>query len=179
MRSRRFAVAVLVTVAAALAVAVPAAGKDGVRATLITAFPVDAAAGARLDVSWQLRYVTEDGRGRPFGANGVFVRLPSATGAPAESGWAPSGSYEDGVYAATVVVPEGWIGEVEIGLRGFTSGAAGSRTADMLFPITNDPPLRPAVEGRAGTDSASWPFALAGSLLWLLAVPAVALRRRR
>ncbi|HET7857009.1 MAG TPA: hypothetical protein VFL41_11190 [Gaiellaceae bacterium] len=173
----RSAVVVLAIAAAALTAAPPLAAKDGVRATLITPFPVAAASGDRIDVTWRLRYVTEGGGSRPFGANGVFVRLPSVTGARAETGWAPSGSHESGVYRASVVVPKGWIGEVEIGLRGFTSGARGSRTADVLFSITNDPPLRPAIDRQASADSRRWPFALAGLLL-LLTVPVVLLRRR-
>jgi hypothetical protein len=69
----------------------------------------------------------------------VFVRLLSASGAGAETGYAPSGGYTSGEYTATVVVPKGGIGDVKIGLRGFTSGANGTHNADMLFPIVNDP----------------------------------------
>jgi hypothetical protein len=136
MRLRRLALGFAGVVAAALVVALPVGAKEGVKATLTTRIPLDAPAGTRLRVSWTLAYPAENGRRKPFGAGGVFVRLRSASGAKAETGFTPSGAYTTGEYTATVVVPEGGIGDVQIGLRGFADGV---RPADMLFPITNDP----------------------------------------
>jgi hypothetical protein len=134
MRLRRIALGALGTTAVALVVVLPAVGKEGVKATLRTSIPLNASAGTRLKVTWTLTYA--DGkRRRPFGANGVFVRLLSASGARAETGVAPTGTHAGGSYSATVVVPKGGIGDVEIGLHGFMNG----RPGDMLFPITNDP----------------------------------------
>ena len=136
---RLVTLSLVVAALAAGAAAVPAAGKDGVRATLATRVPLAADQGARLRVAWTLTYADEGGAGKPFGANGVFVRLVSASGAPAQTGFAPTGSHAGGRYAATVLVPRGGIGDVEIGLVGMSSGEGGTRRADMLFPITNDP----------------------------------------
>jgi hypothetical protein len=159
---------VLATAAAALVAALPAAGKEGVQATLLTRIPLDAPAGTRLEVAWRLTY-REHGRRRPFGANGVFVRLESAAGASAETGLT-SGT---GDYRATVVVPEGGIGDVQIGVRGWTSGPSGTHESDALFPITNDP-----LPGAARSDR-GWPSWIVVLVAAPLAVLAVLLVRQR
>jgi hypothetical protein len=165
---RRFALANLAAAAVALVAALPAAGKEGVRATLLTSIPLDAPAGTRLHVAWRLTYL-DHGRRRGFGASGVFVRLRSAAGATAETGFASG----HGDYRATVVVPEGGIGDVQIGLRGWTSGPAGTRESDALFPITNDP-LPGTVRSRGG-----WPRWIVVLLAAPLAVLAVLVVRQR
>jgi hypothetical protein len=166
---RRFALAALATAATALVAALPAAGKEGVEATLLTRIPLDAPAGTRLEVAWRLSY-RDHGRRRPFGAGGVFVRLRSAAGAGAETGFA-SGT---GNYRATVVVPKGGIGDVQIGLQGWTSGPGGTRESDLLFPITNDP-LPGAVRSHAGWPR--WIIVLVAAPLTVLAVLVVRQRR--
>ncbi len=123
---------VLVAVAAAVLVgALPAAAKEGVKATLTTKIPLDAAPGTEVAVGWTLAYLDEAGRRQPFGAGEVFVRLLSASGARAETTFVDG----SGEFTANVAVPEGGIGDVRIGLRGYSDG----RPSDMLFPITNDP----------------------------------------
>ena len=136
---RRVAVSLVVTALAAALSAFPAAGKEGVEATLASHVPLDAEPGARLTIRWTLAYFDEERKRRPFGANGVFVRLVSMTGARAETGLAPIGAHSAGEYAANVVVPKGGIGDIEIGLRGVASGPGGTKSSDLLFPITNDP----------------------------------------
>jgi hypothetical protein len=179
---RAVTIAALVLAAAAFAV-VPAAAKDGVHATLTTKVPLDAKPGSRLEVGWRLGYV-EEGKRRPFGALGVFVRLRSASGAPDATGFAGEDS---GNFVATVVVPRGGIGDVQIGLRGYTSGAYGSGRSDLLFPITNDPlpgvpraassPPAPPTREPAEGGTKGWMFVVAAGLL--LMIGATALTRRR
>jgi hypothetical protein len=166
---RRFALAALAAAAAALVAALPAAGKEGVEATLVTRIPLDAPAGKRLEVGWTLTYL-DHGQRRRFSASGVFVRLRSATGAGAETGFT-SGT---GQYRATVVVPKGGIGDVQIGLRGWTNDAAGTHESDALFPITNDP-LPGAARSRDGWPR--WLLVLVAAPLAVLAVLAVRQRR--
>ena len=146
---RRFALVALATAATALVAALPAAGKERVAATLLTRIPLDAPAGTRLEVAWRLTYL-DHGRRRAFGAGGVFIRLTS-TGGSAETEFASG----EGDYRATVVVPKGGIGDVQIGLQGWTSGPSGTRESDLLFPITNDP-LPGAARSEAGWPS--WIF---------------------
>jgi hypothetical protein len=153
----------------ALVAALPAAGKEGVKATLLTRIPLDAPAGKRLEVAWTLTY-RDHGRRRPFGARGVFVRLRSAAGESAETGFASG----NGDYRATVVVPKGGIGDVQIGVQGWTNDAAGTRESDALFPITNDP-LPGAARSRGGWPS--WIVVLVAAPLAVLAVLVVRQRR--
>jgi hypothetical protein len=185
MRLRRFALVLLAIIASALVAALPVGAKEGVNATLTTRIPLDAPAGTHLKVAWTLFSVDEKGQREPFGANGVFVRLLSASGARAEQGVAPIGAYSTGEYSATVVVPEGGIGDVKIGLMGWQSDATGARRSDAIFPITNDPlpgALRVAtpasaqpVPERVDTGSRTWVFVVVAVVLSSLAALAVAL----
>jgi hypothetical protein len=183
MSLRRRAVGLLAVSAAALAAALPATGKEGVKATLTRTIPLDAPAGTSIKVAWTLAGVDENGRRYPFGASGVFVRLVSSSGAPATTGYAPSGGPKTGMYTATVRVPEGGVADVRIGLRGFTSGATGYRQSDMIFPITNDPlpgsPKMAAALSAPSSNSTKWIVILvAGSLCVLVLVAAVLAKRK-
>jgi hypothetical protein len=161
--------------------AVPAAAKEGVKATLTTKIPLNAAQGTPLEVGWTLAYLDENGRRQPFGAGEVFVRLLSASGARAQTTFIDG----SGTFSATVAVPEGGIGDVQIGLRGYVDG----RPSDLLFPITNDPMpgnrrvAAPPSAAETDGGSRAWVFAVvAGSLLAIGVVCLVAARtvaRRR
>ena len=178
----RFALGLLVVAAAALVAALPATAKEGVKATLETNIPLNAPPGTQLSVSWSLAGVDENGRRQPFGAIGVFVRLVSASGAAATTGVAPVGAHTTGRYAATVVVPEGGIGDIEIGLQGWSTGPTGRHRADVLFPITNDPlpgAARVTAPASSRSGSMTWIFILVAGSLLMLAVLALTLVRRR
>jgi hypothetical protein len=170
---------------AALVTALPADAKEDVQATLSTSIPLDASPGTRLTVAWKLFSLDEQGERQPFGANGVFVRLLSASGARPTEGVAPVGAHATGEYEATVIVPEGGIRDVELGLAGWISDANGTRRSDVIFPITNDPiptaaPITsPASSGSTATST--WVLVGVASLLCLLVVlfGAFALRKRR
>jgi len=143
MRSPRAALALALLAAAALATALPAEGKEGVVATLTTAIPRGAPEGARLTVGWTLTAVDEQGRRQPFGASELYVRLRSPDGGATETGWARG---QTGSYLATVRVPRGGIGAVELGIRGYVNGTTPS---DSAFPLTNDPYAPPRVRTSA------------------------------
>jgi hypothetical protein len=123
----------------ALVAALPAAGKEGVKATLTTRVPLTAPAGTALRVAWTLTYRDEHGRRRPFGGEGIVIRLLSASGGPSKTAFARGTA---GGYAATVRVPDGGIRVIQIGIEGWSSGPYGTRRADELFPITNAPKRR-------------------------------------
>jgi hypothetical protein len=158
MTARRLAASLAVAAIAGSVAALPAAAKEGVTATLEDAIPFDAPAGSNVTVRWSLAARDEDGARRPFSAAAVFVRLLSETGAGAKVGFASSNAHAAGKYAATVVVPDGGIRDVQIGLRGFTSGATGTHNADVLFPIANDPRpgLARVVRPASATDWTPW-----------------------
>jgi hypothetical protein len=136
MRLRHSALACFAVAAVALVVALPAASKDGVKATLTTRVPVAASAGTMLRVSWTLNYRDEHGRRHPFGGGGIFVRLLSYTHAGAQTALARGTT---GRYVATVRVPKGGMRGIQIGMPSWSSGPKGTHRADWLFPITNNP----------------------------------------
>ena len=86
MGSRGLAAALLAGALALFVAAVPASAKEGVKATLTTQIPLTAKPGTQLHVAWTLSFL-ENGQPRPFGAGGGFVRLLSASGAPAETAY--------------------------------------------------------------------------------------------
>jgi hypothetical protein len=118
----------------ALVVALPAAGKEGVQATLTTRVPLGATAGTTVRVAWTLSYRDASGDRHPFGGEGIFLRLGGTSAATTAFAHGVSGGY-----AATVRVPAGGIRSIQIGIRGWSSGPNGTHRADELFPITNRP----------------------------------------
>jgi hypothetical protein len=170
MRARRLMVMVAALAVACsfqLAAGSAAIAKEGVDARLLTPLRADAAPGEQLTVAWALAGTDEHGRRQPFNAIGVFVRLVSASGGRPTIGFATPDAHPQGRYDAHVVVPEGGIGAVQIGLRG---------TSDVLFPLENDPFAAPA-RGSATTQEATsdnslpaWPalalLAVLGAVIW-------------
>jgi hypothetical protein len=184
VRLRCFTVIFTASVVAVLLATLPAEAKDGVKATLTTAIPLGASQGARLEIGWRLFYLDENGRRQPFDASRVFVRLRSAAGGRAATGFADDDADATGDYHATVLVPEGGIEDVQIGLEGWSSGPSGTRKADAFFPITNDPMsgVRSiASPGASPSGSTAWGrFVVLGGLALLVALGlAFALGRRR
>jgi hypothetical protein len=123
----------VIVVAFALLAAGSATAKEGVEATILSRIPTDAAAGTSVRVEWRLAELES---GRPFGAGGIFIRLVGAGGATTT---ADAEETRLGRFVAKVVVPDGGIRRIRIGLHGWTSDARGTRTADMFFRIVNDP----------------------------------------
>ena len=158
----------------------PAAlGKDNVRARLLTPLRVDAAPGQKLTVVWALGGPDEQGRGQPFNAIGVFVRLLSVSGGRPTIGFATPDAHPQGRYDAQVAVPRGGIGRIQIGLGGTSDGGA----SDTLFPLENDPfatPTRGVAAGQEATSDKPLPawLPLAGALALLGLLGAVVRRAR-
>lgn len=123
MKRSHVAVALITIATVALIATLPAAGKDGVKATLTTRVPLNAPAGAPVRIAWTLR--TRDGH--LFGGGGIFVRLLSASHEGAQATYLRC----SGRCSAVVHVPKGGIRGVQIGILGGGGYA--------LFPITNDP----------------------------------------
>jgi hypothetical protein len=138
-------------VVAAWLFAAPAPAKEGVVATLQTPMPSSAAAGTELDVSWTLASTDEKGKPVPFGASGVFIELYGANGA-ATTFFASGDGGRDGEFSATVIVPNGGIAALKIGLGGTSSTATGTSPSNLYFPVKNspfpsDPPAGPVGAG--------------------------------
>jgi hypothetical protein len=120
----RVAIAALVLV---LVVLVPSAGaKEGVWAELVTVPSAGALPGEQIQVSWTLQFL-DHGVRKPFGAGGVFIKLlDAAHGAPTTA----VSERSDGFFEATVPIPAGGIGGLQIGIHG---------TTDVYFPVRNNP----------------------------------------
>lgn len=131
----RLGLVVAVVALGALAAAAIAPTKEGARAHLTTTLPLDAAPGTTIRVGWTVDVPDGGGGRQPFNAIGMFVRLISRTGAPATIGFASATAHSDGRYAAEVRVPAGGIGGIRVGLRGSADG----KSADLYFPLENDP----------------------------------------
>ena len=173
----RFALALAGLAALALLTALPAAAKEGVKATLTSEVPLRAEPGTPLTVRWTLSYA-EDGKRRPFEAGGLYVRLRGVSRAHTETAWAGG---DRGSYWAHVTVPKSGIGDIEFGLVGWQTDARGSRRADAIFPITNDP--LPGASDSSGSDgrgpgSAIWLLIFAGAALATTALLRRLVRRR-
>jgi hypothetical protein len=124
-----------------------AEAKEGVIARLRAPLPADAQPGTTIVVSWILGIPTENEP--PFNACGVFVQLKSASGASSTRAYADgpgaAAKYPDvpvcrahptGEYEATILVPDGGIGGIEIGVSG---------TSDAYFPVVvGSPTAAPA-----------------------------------
>ena len=130
-RTRGGLVAVLLL--AALAAAAIAGAKEGVVARLENPAALRAPAGTAISLDWTLLVGS-----RPFGAGGIYVRVRGCAGTVSggDARWLGRGRYR-----ARVVIPRGGARSVGIGLRGWTSGAGGTRRADMSIPILNRPEL--------------------------------------
>jgi hypothetical protein len=180
--------ALLALAVAAAVAAAPASAKEGVVATLETPVPLGAAPGEEVALAWTLASVDEDGAEQPFGAQGVYVTLVSAAGGEPSTGYAEGGSA--GRYTASVTVPEGGIGGIQIALMGWADG----EPSPLAFPIVNSPlpdsggevlvpatDVEPSPPPPAEPESAGPPVWLFLGLAALLAlgIAIVALRRRR
>jgi hypothetical protein len=120
---KRAVAAVLVVFALAVS---GASAKDGARATLTSALPLDVAGGS-VRIEWRVHVPDGHGGRQPFGASRMFVRLLGRAGGRTT---AFDDSGPDGRLSAEARVPNGGIGGIRVGLRG---------TTDILFPLENDP----------------------------------------
>jgi hypothetical protein len=127
--------AAFVVAAVVLALAVPAAAKNGAWARLLAPLPRRAVPGKVITVRWTVEVRDAGGKAIPFGAAPMFVELTGRTGA-STTGWALR---HGPPYAARVRVPEGGIARIRVGLLGWSSTPTGNHPAPVYFRITNDP----------------------------------------
>ncbi len=120
----------LVSGAALTAVSQPRA-KEGVVARLENPTVLRAPAGTRVALVWTLRAGKE-----PFGASGIYVRVRDRIGKATISEATELGP---GRFRAWLSIPRGGVRAIAIALRGWVSDARGTRRADLVFPIANEP----------------------------------------
>lgn len=162
----------LVTLAALAALAslsaTPALAKEGAEARLDTAIPLDAKPGSTLEVGWSVFFVA-DGAEQPIFGSPVYVRLVSPDGSASTEVAGVETPPGSGHYEASIVVPEGGIGEVVVAMVGEACDADGRcERADHVFPLTDDA-LVSGTDPAAATGSAGV-AGVGGALLPLVAI---------
>ena len=107
-----------------------------VRATLTSHIATSAPAGARIHVTWVLRSRNSAKQLVPFESHAIFIRITNPTDTATSTA---SAHGRHGHYTATVQVPAGGIGHVQIGIVAEHFGPNGTRPAPSLFPLSNAP----------------------------------------
>ena len=124
-----------VAAALLLTLAVPAAAKEGVRATLNAPVDIGAAPGTFVSVDWDLA----DAEGNAFGAGGIYLRVKRC--GKRRPLRIPAREVAHGRYAAGFDVPRRGIRRITVGLKGWRMYPSGRRErADATFRF--GPPLR-------------------------------------
>jgi hypothetical protein len=131
----RLSALALLTLAVLIGTTMPAVGKPGMSATLVTRLPLDAKPGTTLRVGWKVANEAAQATTRRDDDR-FYVRLLSATGGRSTHAY---GTLSHRRYVALVRVPRGGIGGIEIRLKGWQITPSGTRRADALIPITNSP----------------------------------------
>jgi hypothetical protein len=139
MLDRRTAIAALWALAGLIVLAAgPVSAKEGGEARLDVAIPRDAEPGSTLDVGWST-FLIVDGVEQPIYGTPVYIRLVSPDGThttEVRGTEQPSGS---GHYVASIVVPDGGIGEVVVAMIGEACTDARCERSDFVFRLTDDP----------------------------------------
>ena len=118
--------------AALLLGAASVSAKEGVQARVVTPIPREAAPGTRVTVVWTLSSVDE-GKRRPFGASGIFIRLFGPGDARTPRAFATE--LGPGRYRARPRIPRGGVKRVVFGLMGTACDANGCRPSPAVFRI--------------------------------------------
>jgi hypothetical protein len=149
MRHLRPFAATLLALGLVLSAAAAALAKgEDAAVTLDSPLPVEAEPGSGIEIGWSLDIAQDDGSTLPFNAEGIYVRVTPAAGAPIDVV-----ALQDrvGHYVATVTVPAGGLGDVVFGLRGEACYSDGRcERADTFFTVAG-------VTGQAVTDPAAAP----------------------
>lgn len=119
-------------VVVALALAMPAAAKEGAQAHLLGPLPRHAAPGSFISIRWTVDVPGDRGKRVPFSAIGMFVRLRGADGAFTS---ATASQKEGPPYSVRVRVPRGGIRLIRFGLMGTSCAPSGCTPSPMYFPL--------------------------------------------
>ena len=134
---RRFLSTGLVGFVLLLSAAGVASAKEGAEAALDAPIPPGAEPGTKIEIGWKAWWPDGAGDTTPVTGSPVFIRLTSVDGTDkVEMGGkeSPAGS---GHYAATVTVPPGGVGLVEIGLRSESCVNGTCTRWDMPFLLSD------------------------------------------
>ena len=124
----------LALVGGALALAGPAAAKQGADAHLLSTLPAHAQAGTWLVVRWRVDVPGPNGTRVPFGASDMFVQLVGARGATTRA-FANQALHYGPPYSTRIRIPRGGIRAIRFGLMGTATTPAGTHPAPMWFSL--------------------------------------------
>jgi hypothetical protein len=160
---RRRSTASLIGSLLLLAFAGPAAAKGDAMAALDTPIPPDADPGTELEVGWRA-WTPDGGSEWPFVGSPVFIRLISTDGGSSTEVMGLENPRGSGHYLATVVVPPGGVGRVEIGLLGESCVDGRCTRSDILFELPDDQRVPAApVPARPPPDNVPLALAIVGA----------------
>jgi len=146
---RRVAGAGLLGTAVLLSVAGIAAAKEGAVATLDAPIPPGADPGSEVEVAWSAGWPDVAGGLDPIIGSPVFIRLTSADGSQKVEASGTERSSGSGHYVATITVPRGGVGLVEIGLRGESCVNGECFRSDLMFKLADEQARPQAAAPRA------------------------------
>ena len=124
-----------------------AAAKDGALASLETPIPSDADPGTEIDVAWRA-WMPDGGTDWPFSGSPVFIRLVSADGGRSTETMGRESPAGSGRYEATIAIPSGGVGRVEVGLFGESCVDGTCTRSDLLFELPEDQRVPQAAAAR-------------------------------
>src|SRR5579862_2595133 len=119
-------------VVVALAVALPAAAKEGARAHLLAPLPLHPVPGQVILIRWTVDVPGANSTRVPFSAIGMFVRLLGSGGASTK---ATASQLEGPPYSVRIRVPRGGIQHIRFGLTGTSCGPSGCSPSPAYFPL--------------------------------------------
>ena len=127
----------LTGVVLALSLAGVVAAKGGALASLETPIPPSADPGTTIDVAWRA-WMPDAGTDWPFSGLPVFIRLVSAGGGRSTETMGRESPAGSGRYEATIAIPSGGVGRVEVGLFGESCVDGTCTRSDLLFELPED-----------------------------------------
>ena len=131
---RRLTIAPLIGFVLLLALAGAAAAKGNALAELDTPIPPGAEPGSVLSVGWRA-WVPDVEGDWPFAGSPVFLRLTSPDGTASTEAFGVENPRGSGHYLATIEVPAGGAGLVEVGLFGESCVDGVCSRSDILFEL--------------------------------------------
>ena len=131
---RRLTLASLLGFVVLLALAGAAAAKGNALAELGAPIPPGAEPGSNIEMGWRAWMPDVEGDW-PFSGSPVFIRLTSADGASSTEALGVENPTGSGQYHATIRVPAGGVGLVEVGLFGESCVKGACSRSDILFEL--------------------------------------------
>ena len=131
---RRPTIAILLGFILLLALAGATAAKGNALAELNAPIPIDVEPGGDIEVGWRAWIPDVEGDW-PFAGSPVFIRLTSADGTSSTEALGIENPIGSGQYHATIRVPAGGVGLVEVGLFGESCVNGACSRSDILFAL--------------------------------------------